>query len=853
MIWPLLLAAQEALPDTPALALVRQIKIDGNYPLFRQEVIMAMSIRVGDPFKPTSLAAEQKRLLDFLRNEGFIRPAVAIEAKTLRDKNIRLIVRVTCGPYYRLGKLNIRHHGAKNSRWYKARMQIWWNSLKPGPSGRFCPKILPGDLLHLTTLLREQGYPEAKISLSSEQLNPKNKRVALELLVDEGPNTRLTLVGNREISKFRLRAELDFTSPQGGDRLSQEKNVETLRQFYHESGFSQVRVRVEEKNIPGGAQTGGGATREIIYQIEEGPRSLVKNIHISGNKAISRRKIRQVMLLRPTGMFKGSGFCPETFQRDIEEIRFLYQDSGFLHMNFSRAEYTISPDKSQVEIWLDIEEGHRSLTGQMTLRGLPAGTVSTKILRGLQLKSGKPYRETLRQQDENKIAHFLADQGFLHVKVQSESRASREEREDIIFSIEPGPLVCCGEVRLQGNFHTDDQVLLRELPCRSGEPFSLRKMMQSEKELRDFNIFQSLHLRPVGLDAGRDKIDIEIDVNEKTPYYFETGLGYETDRGLRAFSLIGSHNLFGYNKQFETAGDINQDGFSLDTRLYDPRFLHLKLTGIWTGHFEKKREPGYLGQTMSPTFGVIKRWPHRIISGLAFSYERKDLIAVYSDESAGENAMQPRNVAVITPSLSLDSRDNYLSPKKGHSALLMTDFSFGLSGEQDDFIRYQLDIKTFVTPIRFFLPEDRINLNHWFTIALLFRAGFIEDYGQASDIPIDQRFYLGGTQDLRGYEEDSIGPVDETGQPLGGKLSLMASIEWRFPIKNQFEIPFFFDTGSVTNRVSEVKRATIASSFGTGLRYITPIGPVGFVYGIRLDQPLALKNGRFHFNIGYQF
>ncbi|MDT8273208.1 MAG: BamA/TamA family outer membrane protein, partial [Desulfomonilia bacterium] len=184
--------------------------------------------------------------------------------------------------------------------------------------------------------------------------------------------------------------------------------------------------------------------------------------------------------------------------------------------------------------------------------------------------------------------------------------------------------------------------------------------------------------------------------------------------------------------------------------------------------------------------------------------------------------------------------DSFVRPSKGFFSSLSVDISRGLENSLDNFFRYSFDLRYYVSPV------ERV------TLAWLGRVGYIDPYGSRTTIPEDQLFYLGGTLDVRGFDENTL-RLDSLGSPAGGRYILVSSVEARIELRYKFELTCFFDTGSVRKPAIENISEDFRSSVGAGLRYITPIGPIGFLYGYKLDREPSESPGRFHFSVGYTF
>ena len=205
-----------------------------------------------------------------------------------------------------------------------------------------------------------------------------------------------------------------------------------------------------------------------------------------------------------------------------------------------------------------------------------------------------------------------------------------------------------------------------------------------------------------------------------------------------------------------------------------------------------------------------------------------------------DSEFDPRNVMVTTPALRYDTRDSVIQPRKGFLCGAGIDIAKGLENSLDDFLRYKLDAHYYYSPL------ERV------TLAAVARAGFIDPYGGNDNVPSDQLFYLGGTLDVRGYGENEF-LLDEEGDPRGGRRAVSGSVEARIYISRGFELSLFYDIGRLSLADGGDALDGFRDSVGAGLRYITAIGPIGFMYGHKLDPQPGEASGRWHFSIGYTF
>jgi len=233
-------------------------------------------------------------------------------------------------------------------------------------------------------------------------------------------------------------------------------------------------------------------------------------------------------------------------------------------------------------------------------------------------------------------------------------------------------------------------------------------------------------------------------------------------------------------------------------------------------------------------------------TGLAVRYEnrkRYETDGTARDiEEDDEALFRSRNMIVMTPSVAYDTRDSVIRPRTGFFSTISADISQGIDNDLDSFIKYNMDG-------RYFRTSKSVP---WLTLACLGRIGYIDPWGNVQDVPDDQLFFLGGTSDIRGFKENML-LFDAAKDPVGGRFSMAGSLEARIDIGGNFELTTFIDAGRINNTEISVDDTDLRTSAGIGLRYITPIGPIGFLYGHKLDKKDGESPGRIHFSIGYTF
>jgi outer membrane protein insertion porin family len=303
--------------------------------------------------------------------------------------------------------------------------------------------------------------------------------------------------------------------------------------------------------------------------------------------------------------------------------------------------------------------------------------------------------------------------------------------------------------------------------------------------------------------------------------------------------------LFGTKKDAWISGEISQIGYRSELGITEPRLFGTQIATTFGLYSERKEEfnQDFGTTSFGSSLGFSRKLLRHTYAGLNFRFERREQYRRDPLESTPyleDDTFQARSIFVTTPSIRYDTRDSFIRPRKGILSSFSIDVSKGISSSLDDFLKYRYDIRYYITPL------SRL------TLAWLGRAGYIDPYGETERIPDDQLFYLGGTSSIRGFNENLLF-FDAQGDPVGGRSAVVGSMETRIDLGRNLELAFFYDIGCIDNMYVETVSDKTRSSLGVGLRYITPIGAMGFLYGMKLDPEDGESPGRLHFSIGYTF
>ncbi|MGD9188265.1 MAG: outer membrane protein assembly factor BamA, partial [Desulfobacteraceae bacterium] len=661
----------------------------------------------------------------------------------------------------------------------------------------------------------------------------------IDLVIDEGALYDITFAGNTHFFDYTLKKDLELFTVGNRGNIGLRRSVQNIRRRYLRAGFADVRVKWNQTDT----ESEGRTLRSVQLVIDEGLRHEIRSVTVEGERYFNEEKIKNQMLTRKTSGFGNGIYDANVLDEDLVSLRALYKKYGFVDARISK-QVDIRPSDKSVSVAIVIAEGLRTRVGRISFTGeLPVS--ADELAETLQLKTGQPFQPDLVPVDENNLSARIAPHGYPHVRVKAAvSRSADQKRADIVFRVLPGPFVQVGGVFFAGNFRTQDHILKRELAFKTGDPFSLSSVLEAQRNLRKLNLFESVRVRTIGLKAQASTVHLLFMTVEKKPYFYEIGGGYETSKGFYARSKIGDHNFWGTDKDIWLGGEVAETGYRWDAGISNPRLLGTRMQADIGGYIEREEKfnQDFGTDTAGATLNVSRRWTHRMMTSLAWRYERRQQFLREQDASqqVDEEALEPRSNLVTTPAIVYDSRDSFIRPTSGWFANLSVDLSSGLDNDLDDFTRYEADLRIYHA------------LRPGLTLAAIARMGYIAAFGESSSIPEDQLFFLGGTLDVRGYEENLL-QFNAEDDPVGGRLALSTSIEARYDIGKNVELAPFVDAGRLQLTSEDTQDEDWRWAVGLGIRYLTPIGPIGLLYGHKIDPRPGESKGQIHFTIGYTF
>ena len=709
----------------------------------------------------------------------------------------------------------------------------------------------------------------------------------LVIAVLERPSiAEFTITGNEDIETEELLESLKRVGLKRGgtfDRSVLEDVTGFLTDQYYSRGKYGVVVdsKVEELE---------GNTVSITLDIDEGERARIRQINIVGNQSFDDEEILDTFELKTPNWLsfykKDDRYARETLAGDREKLRQFYMDRGFADFEIASTQVAISPDKKDIYITMNVNEGERYTISDVKLAGdlvVPEEELNSLVL----VKPGQTFSLRLLTQSSELMGFRLGQDGYAFAQIEPIPDIDRDSKEvAVTFYVEPANRVYVRRINFTGALDTNDEVYRREMRQFEGAYLNNRALERSEDRIRRLPFVEEVEVETVPVPDAPDLVDIEVDVTEGIDGQFGGGIGFSESQGLILNGNFVHSNFLGTGDRI--SADVNSGRFAT----------------IYTiSHTDPYRTPNGISRTVSLGFrdiaqftsgasdfstetlnaGIEYGYPITEFQRLNFGFNWQEADLLTSNFSSLQSVQWVSSNGdsfseMLNPTLSVfgtsfrayealarwtrDSTNRFLFPDRGsrHRISLTTT----IPGSEVEYYSVEYEMRKY-WPI----------VGDW-TVALKSNLAFADDLNETTDVPPFKNFFAGGPETVRGFRENHLGPVDTLGNPYGGNLRVAAQLELLLPtpekLQNSTRFSLFYDIGNVfaTGNVTFLDRMgdpidydfdydELRHSTGIAAEWVAPIGIFRFSYAIPLNEydgdsrlfPDEVE--RFQFSIGSTF
>ncbi|MCP4582235.1 MAG: BamA/TamA family outer membrane protein [candidate division Zixibacteria bacterium] len=581
----------------------------------------------------------------------------------------------------------------------------------------------------------------------------------------------------------------------------------------------------------------------------------VRGLEFEGNQALSDNQLEAYMSTYATGSFQQTIFRKKPFlfsndilQSDLSRLLRYYQREGFLYAQIEAADLEKNRQDRTVRIKIQITENDSiSITGVQCLpfeshfiQILLMNSLFDNLRPSLEIRVGKRFRDDGIEADRLVLAEAFENAGYPYVEINPEIAIDEESKiVNIDWIVNPGPRCVFGIINISGNQHVADSFIRRSLNFSSGIEYSRLALDESQKRIFGLGVF---HIVTVSaqLSAEQDSIiPVEIRIKEAPRFTTKIGLGYGREEKIRAYSdsrilgvLGGARHLNLYAKHSSI------EPYRLSLKVIQPAFIS-NYTSLELNPFVlRQKEPAFTENRYGNNVSILHRFKDYLYGSVTHTFERIDLDTnSLADMSIIDELNDLYNKSSIQLGLIGDYSSPVFSPRRGNYAAGIFKISGLGLGSDYHFSRLLLDMR-------------RYQSLFGTVFAGRLKIGGIKSNDSHKFIPVEDRFYAGGSASVRGWARSELGPISDE-IPIGGKSLFEASLEWRFPIISIVSGAVFYDFGNVWLDSYSYSPEDLRYSGGMGLRVRTPIGP------IRLDLARPINDEentmQVHLSVGEAF
>jgi outer membrane protein insertion porin family len=682
----------------------------------------------------------------------------------------------------------------------------------------------------------------------------------LIVTLQERPSvSQIDIVGIKEFSKDQLKDGLKQTGLAEGrifDKSLLDKAEQELKRQYYSRGKYAVDVTTTITPLERNRVA-------ISFNVDEGEIAKIRQVNIVGNKAFKEKDLLDQFVLTTPGWMtwfsKNDQYSKQKLSADLETLRSFYLNQGYLEFSIDSTQVSITPDKKDIYITVNLTEGEKYVVSEVKLAG-EFKVPETELRSLIQIKAGETFSRERLTESSKAISDRLGNDGYAFANVNAVPELDKDKHQVMFtFFIDPGRRVYVRRISVAGNTRTRDEVLRRELRQMEGGWYSGDKITRSRERLDRLGYFSDINVETPAVTGTTDQVDVNYSVTEKSTGNIMLGAGFSSTDGFIVSGSVSQSNVFGTGNQLAVqvnSGKVNKvyslsftdpyytlDGLSLGYDIYQRNTDSSSLTSV--GNYSSHALGG----------GVRAGLPINEIDTINFglNYEKTNLGLAsdspqrYKDfvaEFGSKNQTWRGDVGWAR-----DTRDSTLYPTKGYLQSVYGEVGLPIG----DLKYYKVNYRH-----QWFSPLSRD-----FTLMLNGEIGVGGGYS-GKPLPFFKNYYAGGNSSVRGFDSGTLGPKDVNGEALGGTRRIVGNAEVLFPfpgLKHDSSVRMSvfvdggaaFGPGDVNGQYAKVDLVDLRYSTGLAVSWNSPVGPLKF----SLAKPLNAKSGdkqqHFQFTLGSVF
>jgi len=597
----------------------------------------------------------------------------------------------------------------------------------------------------------------------------------------------------------------------------------------------------------------------IDINVVEGATALIKQINIVGNQAFDEDDLLDDFELSTGGWLsrftRDNQYSRPKLSGDLETLRSHYLDRGYINFKIDSTQVTITPDKKDIYITVNVTEGDIYTISDIRLAG-ELVVDSDSYFPLIHLRRGQPFDRKSIVESSDRVSAKLSDLGFAFANVNSIPEIDEDNKTvSVTFFVDPGSRAYVRRINIRGNERTRDEVLRREFRQMESAWFSGEKLKLSRERAQRTGYFESVNVETPTVQGSGDEVDINVSVVEKPSGSLLAGVGFSQSDGVVLNASINQDNFAGTGKKVSLVAKTSTANQHYQVSYTNPYYT---IDGISRGFdlsfrsidFDDLDTADYKTDDLiaGVNFGIPLSEFNRFGFGLSLHHIDFEVGNEPSDEVLAFEQAEGNSFLNLETTLNWrhDSRDSAIFPKTGSLQALRGEAS--IPGSDLTYFKVSYEHRRYWK-----LTQDLI-------VSARGEVGYGDAYGGSSELPLWEKFYAGGPRTLRGYKARSVGPRDSQGDPIGGNAVYTGSFELLFPppfgdVSQSIRLATFVDFGSVvdTDRDDILETSELRYSTGVGFSWLSPLGALTVSYAIPFRADNQDEEEEFQFSLGTTF
>ncbi|MDZ4861660.1 MAG: outer membrane protein assembly factor BamA [Candidatus Hydrogenedentes bacterium] len=665
--------------------------------------------------------------------------------------------------------------------------------------------------------------------------------------------SEIKIIGNDKLRARAIRAVLSWKEGDTFVEQGYEEERQAVLKLYQSKGMPNAAVDIVVEEV-------GPSRVRITYMISEGKKAKIRTLEFEGNERLSDRQLKRGLETKRRWWFLGGKYDESKLESDLSKVIDKYGDVGRLEAEVAGAEMVYSENGKSVDVKINVQEGPEYTVATVE----PAENIvydDDEVMDIIDTKPGDVHNKSQVTGDAATIQKGYSDSGYIDVNVQPQVTLDRDAKTThVVQQVQEGDLKYLGEVKITGNDVTRDEVVRRDIFLNPGERFDGSLLEASRRRLESSEYYDAIRFSTEDVSDDNLYSNLLLDVDEGKTGFFNFGAGYSTDEGVGGYTELRFNNFdISHWPTFQGGGQQLRLRLALGERrneyslsFSDPEIFGYPLLfgfDIYDESFKYEGGTEYTEESRGARIRFGKVLSPYVTARAALSYRNLN----YSDMPYGRFSPYYDYIGGDTTvstiwGINRTTTDSNRDPSTGSRHDLQVEFAFAGDNE---FWKLDHDSSWYWA-----LDEEK----KW-VFSVRSRQGIGASLGGSDVIPLADRYFVGGSSTVRGYDSRDIGPKEKEflglfGEDvsIGGELRLINNLEIKYKASKWFRLYGFIDTGGAWKEFSDFGFGDIQYSVGVGVGFDVPMmGPIRLDYGFPLNPDDDQGSGKLHLQGGFRF